>query len=234
MKIGLLSTVDSILLGYIFDELSKSSKNDIYIYIDEKKIGDKSIDLFVERTGGSLEIRNLTSIKNVSNIIYVKNHNDEETVKHIKKLGIDILINSGTPRILKESIINSPLIGILNCHPGILPEFRGCTCVEWAIYHDQPVGNTVHFINDKIDEGPIIDKKITLVRRTDKYEDVRKNVYMDGVALICKVIDGIENETINLKKMSAQEKGNYYKPMSGDKLILTKNKIDKGLYKYQE
>lgn len=44
----------------------------------------------------------------------------------------------------------------MNCHPGLLPKFRECTCVEWAVYLDEEVGNTVHFMNEKIDEGPII------------------------------------------------------------------------------
>ena len=74
-----------------------------------------------------------------------KAYSDSEGVdKFYQK--IDLLVNAGTPRILKSNLLKAPSIGVINCHPGILPDFRGCTCVEWAIYLDQPIGNTVHLI----------------------------------------------------------------------------------------
>ena len=54
---------------------------------------------------------------------FIKNHNSLENIELINKRGIDLLINCGTPRILKATVLKAPKIGVLNCHPGILPDY---------------------------------------------------------------------------------------------------------------
>ena len=68
-----------------------------------------------------------------------------------------ILAGSG---IVKESLLKIPREGTLNCHPGLLPRYRGCTCLEWALYEDEPVGATCHFVTPEIDAGDIVRKEI--------------------------------------------------------------------------
>ena len=50
---------------------------------------------------------------------------------------------------------------ILNCHPGILPYYKGCNSPEWAFLNKDNIGATVHLMNERyIDGGKIIFKKI--------------------------------------------------------------------------
>ena len=87
--------------------------------------------------------------------IKVGNHNDEHTQSLLKELSLDVIV-LGDTRIIKPNILKIPKIGIVNVHPGYLPDIKGNNPYVWAVYHDLPQGCTVHFIDKDIDTGPII------------------------------------------------------------------------------
>jgi len=49
-------------------------------------------------------------------------------------------------------------VGVLNCHMGMLPHYRGMDVVEWALLdnHPEAVGLTTHLMTKGIDEGPLL------------------------------------------------------------------------------
>ena len=173
------------------------------------------MNLWVERTSNRIQTLKVSKT-NDRKLFFVKNHNDEETASIVKKRGIDLLINLGTPRILKGPIINSPTIGILNCHPGILPDYRGCTCVEWALYNNDPVGNTCHLMTEEIDSGPIIYKNQIEIEANDSYQDIRIKVYLDSVESIIRSIRKLKENKKN--NFFSETGGQYYSPIPDEKL----------------
>ncbi len=138
---------------------------------------------------------------------------------------------------MNQDIIYATKFGILNCHPGLLPEFKGCCCVEWSIYLDKPVGNSIHWMDKSIDSGPIIKTQVTKCFKSDSYQDIRKRVYLDGFNLLAKIIKELKN--ISSKENLAHLKGNsidggkYYHPMQDSILEEVIKKLTIGKYKYQ-
>jgi len=53
-----------------------------------------------------------------------------------------------------EDIINAFKIGVLNMHPGILPDNRGLDTIKWAIMKDMKQGVSCHLISKEIDRRP--------------------------------------------------------------------------------
>ena len=88
----------------------------------------------------------------------VANHNDEECQTLLKEFSLDVIV-LGDTRIIRSPILAIPRIGIINVHPGYLPDVRGNNPYIWAVYHDLPQGCSVHFIDTDIDTGPIILRK---------------------------------------------------------------------------
>ena len=41
---------------------------------------------------------------------------------------------------------------IVNAHPGIIPLTRGLDSLKWAIYQNVPIGNTLHLIDNEVDQ----------------------------------------------------------------------------------
>ena len=77
-------------------------------------------------------------------------HNSDYCAELIKSAKVDIGVIAGA-RILKEPVISAPWIGIINFHPGLIPEVRGLDALQWAILQDKPIGVTAHLIDRSID-----------------------------------------------------------------------------------
>ena len=70
---------------------------------------------------------------------------------------------------------------IINIHPSLLPKFKGLNTFERVLKsNEKKTGCTVHYVNNKLDDGSIIIKKkfylkskdneITLKQKTQKLE----------------------------------------------------------------
>ena len=59
-------------------------------------------------------------------------HNSEETKNLVKEYNLDLGIILGA-RILKPIAFENFTIGVLNMHPGLLPENRGLDNIKWVI-----------------------------------------------------------------------------------------------------
>jgi len=99
----------------------------------------------------------------------VTHHNKSECREILEGLGPDLGVLGGT-RIISKRVLQIPPDGMLNSHPGLLPEVRGSASVAWSVYYDIPIGCTCHFIDPNIDTGDIVLKRIIPVHRGDTYE----------------------------------------------------------------
>lgn len=234
VNIGLLSTRDSFFLPYLIDELRNQNIKITTVILDQKGIGKESINRFRERTGYTIKKKifnqcNYNSIK----VYEVKNHNSNECINLIDNNNINLLINAGTPRILKNKIIHSSSIGVLNCHPGVLPKYRGCTCVEWAVYNNDEVGNTVHFMTESIDEGPIVRIEKVYISKKQSYYDLRAKIFYKGIKLLSDVIVDIAKVNISINDLTFQRGGKYFNVIPNENLQEVIKKIKHGNYRYQ-
>jgi len=106
------------------------------------------------------------------NIDYcVVKHNSSETSQIVKNKNLNIGIMLGA-RILKPIAFNNFSIGVINMHPGILPENRGLDNIKWAILNNQPQGVTTHIIDSQIDRGQKILQDTIEVYQDDTLLDI--------------------------------------------------------------
>ena len=98
---------------------------------------------------------------------YFENFNSKKLVKVHED--VDLAITGGFPIILKKELINKPKYGFINCHAGILPNYRGGSPLNWQIINNESqFGITVIKINSGIDTGNIIiEKKFKLKAHYD-------------------------------------------------------------------
>ncbi len=90
-------------------------------------------------------------------VIYCNSLNDPLVVEKLREADPDLVVSTGGGLIRKDALENSGA-GILNCHMGLLPEYRGMDVVEWPILEDKPrqIGITVHFMDQGVDTGDIL------------------------------------------------------------------------------
>ena len=233
-KVGMLTTPGAPFAGRVLSELRARDVPVNAVILDAKGFSEKDQRIHADRTAGRLPPVALEDFATESISFHdVASHNAPETASLIKWLGLDILVNSETPRILHKLILDAPRIGILNCDPGLLPAFRGCTCVEWAIYYDQQVGNTVHLMSEGIDKGPIVAREGLTFATTDTYVDVRVEVFTAGIRLLAGAAADIYFGRLAPENFERQGEGRYFDIIDEKKMAAVKRKLVDGVYAYQ-
>ena len=59
--------------------------------------------------------------------------------------------------IFKKELLKIPRYGCINLHCSILPKYAGLLPSFWTIYNkEEKIGSTVHYMDDKIDNGAIL------------------------------------------------------------------------------
>lgn len=187
--VGVLTTLTAPLLPLLLRSLYEEGLTNICVIVDEKQPGAKDQRIWMERTRGAFDSLGYNLYDFASNGLpcyFVKHHNGDDCALLLKRLRPAILINGGTPRKLSASILEIPMQGVINVHPGVLPKYRGACCVEWAILNDDPVGNTAHFMTEGYDEGPIIDTELCSFTTDDDYVSMRVQVYRRSIAMMSR------------------------------------------------
>ncbi len=127
---------------------------------------------------------------------FVLPHNSAEVVGLLRESNIEVGIIAGA-RILKRPIIQSVRRGIINFHPGFIPEVRGLDTLKWAIYYDLPIGVTAHFIDERVDAGRIIVREEIPIKNNDGLVDISLRLAETEINLLPTVLDLVENRPIS-------------------------------------
>lgn len=130
----------------------------------------------------SLKPKNPLSISKVANkynipVTYVDNINSDEFLDHLRELDIDLIINQAN-LILKKELLEVPNIGCINRHSALLPKYRGQLAPFWAyINMEKESGVSIHFLDDKIDNGAIIVQKKVPIDRFDTFDSLMEKIF---------------------------------------------------------
>ncbi len=99
----------------------------------------------------------------------VPRHDDAHCLTQLEQLQPELLVLGGT-RILRGRLLELAPAGVVNVHPGLLPECRGSASPAWSVIHDIPIGCTTHLCDHGVDEGDVLRRQQLAVRRGETYE----------------------------------------------------------------
>ena len=89
-----------------------------------------------------------------------------------------LIVLAGFMRILSPWFVRRYPGRILNIHPALLPAFSGCHGVRDALRHGVKVtGVTVHFVDEKVDHGPILAQEPVAIRPRDTEETLAQRIH---------------------------------------------------------
>lgn len=151
-----------------------------------------------------------------------ENVNSKDVIKKITSYKVDIFVSMSFDQIFKSNLIRIPKKGVINCHAGSLPSFRGRNPINWALINgEEHIGITVHYIDDeRIDSGDIIYQIHHKISPSDKYNTLLKKCYDWCANAVVKSLDLIiYQKVIPIKQNPIWKKSYFSFRRTGDEWI---------------
>lgn len=215
LKIGLLGMVDNEATPILCKELSKLNVSLDVVFLLKpdlktqrrrliRKIKSAGLIATASRIKYALfkarkpDIQQRNEAQQTNTVFHtVYDFNVPETQELIKAADLDLLLLH-TDTIIKRATFTIPKIGCLNAHPGWLPMFRGLGSTTSMLKAGYIPAITAHFINEGIDTGPVILRKMIPVEASTG-GDVAEALWISHAALIfAEVVELIQRDELCL------------------------------------
>ncbi|MCM1570081.1 MAG: phosphoribosylglycinamide formyltransferase [Roseburia sp.] len=126
----------------------------------------------------------------------------------------DLVVLAGFLVRIPEMMVSRFSGRIINIHPSLIPAFCGVGFYGLKVHEEalrrgvKITGATVHFVNEGMDEGPIIAQKAVAVEDKDTPEILQRRVMEQAEWVILpQAIDDIANGRIALQPLATEENG---------------------------
>lgn len=109
-------------------------------------------------------------------------------------LGADVGIVAAYGKILPESILTIPRLGLINVHASLLPRYRGAAPIQRAVIAGEPAtGVSIMRIVRELDAGPVFATRNIAIGADETSESVERRLARIGAELVLEVLDDIES-----------------------------------------
>lgn len=133
---------------------------------------------------------------------------DRQVVEELSARQVDVVCLAGFMRLLSSWFVQQYPRQILNIHPSLLPAFPGLHSQKQALEWGAKVsGCTVHFVDEKLDHGPIIVQRSVPVLDQDTEETLsarileqEHQIYPEALKLVCEAKVRVEQRRVLIRK----------------------------------
>ncbi len=162
----------------------------------------------------------------------VLDHDDPSSVsRYVTSRNANLAIVAGA-RILSAAVIDQFRHGIINFHPGKIPETSGLDAFYWMLEKSSPAGVTVHLIDRKVDAGQFIAFESVTVEREDTLATVSRKIYVSQLVALRTVLDTIGKGVAF--STSAIDRPSKNPPMSNEQRAAAVAKFDEWKKRYSK
>ena len=133
------------------------------------KTKNKNLNLSIEAViSNHYDLKKIISVENLPFHHFPINNDkvnqEKRIIEFIYKKKIDIIILARYMQILSKNFVNRFYGKIINIHHSFLPSFKGAKPYHQAFERGvKIIGATAHFVNQNLDEGPIIEQDVEKV-----------------------------------------------------------------------
>lgn len=118
--------------------------------------------------------------------------NSPDFIAQIEPFACNLFVSMSFNQIFRKNTIEMPPLGVINCHGGKLPFYRGRNIINWALINDEKeFGITVHYVDEGIDTGDIIRQKCFSITDQDDYNTLLERAYEGCADLLVKAIEDL-------------------------------------------
>jgi phosphoribosylglycinamide formyltransferase 1 len=106
-------------------------------------------------------------------------YKSDDVIKLLKNLQVDIIVLAGFLWLVPLSLLKAFPNKIINLHPALLPKYGGAGMYGDHVHnavlanHEEESGITIHFVDEKFDEGEIIHQSKFKIEPGDNLEMIK-------------------------------------------------------------
>lgn len=179
--------------------------------IDEGRITNTEILAVISNNEGARALERARSHGIRSLCISPRSYPDRETFNRaftdrMTELAPDMVVLAGFLVRIPPQMVHAFSNRIVNIHPSLIPSFCGVGYYGLKVHEKalergvKVTGATVHFVNEGMDEGPIIAQKPVMVEQDDTPESLQRRVMEEAEwVLLPRVIDDIANGRLEIR-----------------------------------
>ena len=120
--------------------------------------------------------------------------NQKKIQSTIKNHDFDLGISLNSLRLLDKKTLSLFKYGVLNCHFGDLPYYRGNACPNWAMLNGKKkIGISIHLMDEGVDSGNIITKKYFPVNKKTTIQEFYNYAEEIVPTLFLRAITNVKN-----------------------------------------
>lgn len=132
---------------------------------------------------------------------------DAVILEHLRKHDVGLVALAGYMKIVTRVLIDAYANRIMNIHPSLLPSFPGLKAQQQALDWGAKVsGCTVHFVEEGVDTGPIIQQAAVPVLEGDTAESLEARIlaqehriYPEAIQLFAEGCLTVEGRRVHIK-----------------------------------
>jgi len=132
---------------------------------------------------------------------------DAVILEHLRKHDVGLVALAGYMKIVTRVLIDAYVNRIMNIHPSLLPSFPGLKAQQQALDRGAKVsGCTVHFVEEGVDTGPIIQQAAVPVLEGDTAESLEARIleqehriYPEAIQLFAEGSLAVEGRRVHIR-----------------------------------
>jgi len=185
--------------------LASGSGTNLQVLIDTPEIR-RHVVLVVSDNPEAQALRRARSVGIDTVVVRWADHDNREefsmaVADAIEESGAKGVILAGFMRVLSPGFIDRFPDRILNIHPSLLPAFPGANAVANALRHGAKItGVTVHFVDEKVDHGPVIAQRAVPVMDDDTEETLHHRIQVEEHDLYPAVVGAFVTERLSIEE----------------------------------
>ena len=124
-------------------------------------------------------------------------YNSNQTIEQLNLAKIDFIVLAGFLWLIPESLVKAFPNKIINIHPALLPKFGGKGMYGMIVHEavieakEKKSGITIHFVNEKYDEGKIISQHSCKIDEHDTAELLAQKIHHLEYEFFPKAIEDV-------------------------------------------
>jgi len=145
------------------------------------------------------------ALSNGLNVLQPEKLKNPEFIEELKSLNADMQIVVAF-RMLPEVVWNMPLMGTINLHGSLLPQYRGAAPINWAIINgEKETGVTTFKLKHEIDAGNILMQQKIKIGDSETAGELHDRMMNIGAELVLKTIIGLAEGSLKETKQNETE-----------------------------